>query len=67
MEDQRKVVEGLAARGALRERQDAEQAAEVLWLLNHPSVYYLAIVERGWPEERFEQWLADAFIQQLLC
>ena len=33
---------------------------------NHPSVYYFAVVERGWPEGRFERWLADAFIHQLL-
>jgi hypothetical protein len=29
-------------------------------------VYDLAVVERGWPEERVEHWLVDAFIRQLL-
>jgi AcrR family transcriptional regulator len=66
MADLRMVAERLAAKGVLREQLDLAQAAEILWLLNHPSVYYLAIVERGWPEEQFEQWLADAFIHQLL-
>jgi hypothetical protein len=66
MADHRMVAERLAAKGVLREELDVAQAAEILWLLNHPSVYYLAIVERGWREEQFEQWLADAFIHQLL-
>jgi hypothetical protein len=64
--DHRLVAERLAAKGALRDELDAAQAAKILWLLNHPSVYYLAVVEGGWPEEQFEQWLAEAFIHQLL-
>jgi len=66
MADQRRVADRLAVRGALREGLEAANATETLGLLNHPSVYYLAVVERGWSEERFEQWLAEAFIQQLL-
>jgi AcrR family transcriptional regulator len=66
MADQRRVVEQLAVKGALREGLQVADAAETLALLNHPAVYYLAVAERGWSEERFEQWLAEAFIQQLL-
>ena len=32
---------------------------------NHPSVYYLAVIERGWSKERWEQSLANAFIRQM--
>jgi AcrR family transcriptional regulator len=64
--DHRVVVERLAAKGALREELDVEGATKILWLLNHPSVYYLATVEGGWPEEEFERWLAGAFIHQVL-
>jgi hypothetical protein len=66
METQTKVAESLAAKGALRAELDVAATAEIIWMLNHPSVYYLAVFERGWPEERFEHWLADAFIHQLL-
>jgi AcrR family transcriptional regulator len=66
MADQRRVADRLAARGALREGLEVADAAETLGLLNHPSVYYLAVVERGWSEERFERWLAEALIRQLL-
>jgi AcrR family transcriptional regulator len=66
MADHRMVATRLAANGALREELDVERATEILWLLNHPSVYYLAIVEGGWPEEQFETWLAEAFIHHVL-
>jgi AcrR family transcriptional regulator len=66
MQDQRRVAESLAAKGALRAEMDVDSAAEIIGLLNHPSVYYLAVVDSGWPDERFEHWLADAFIRQLL-
>ena len=66
MEDQTKVAESLVAKGALRAELDIAESAEIIWMLNHPSAYYLAVVERGWPEERFKRWLADAFIRQLL-
>ena len=66
MADQRPVAKTLAAKGALRAGMDAIEAAEIIGLLNHPSVYYLGVFERAWSEERYEQWLADAFVQQLL-
>jgi AcrR family transcriptional regulator len=66
MEDQRIVVERLAARGALRAELDPADAAEIIAMSNHPSVYYFAVVERGWSEERFEHWLAGTFIHHLL-
>jgi AcrR family transcriptional regulator len=64
--DQRLVAENLAAKDALRDGLDVDGALDTIWLLNHPSVYYLAVAECGWPEERFERWLADTLIRQLL-
>jgi AcrR family transcriptional regulator len=66
LENQRMVAESLAAKGALRGGLDVAAAAEMIWTLNHPSVYYLLVYERGWSEERYERWLADVLIQQLL-
>jgi AcrR family transcriptional regulator len=64
--DQQRVMQRLADKGVLRKGLDAAEAAEIMGILNHPSVYYLAVVERGWSEERFEAWLVDALAQQLL-
>lgn len=66
MADQRLVAERLAALGALRDDLNTAEAAEIIGMLNHPSVYYLAVYDRGWSEEQFEHWLVDAFIRQLL-
>ena len=66
LENQALVVESLATKGALRPEVDVRQVAETLWTLNHPSLYHLLVHERGWSEERYEQWLADAFVHQLL-
>jgi hypothetical protein len=64
--NQRMVAESLAAKGALRADLDTADAVEIIWALNHPSLYYLVVFERGWSEERYESWLAEAFICQLL-
>jgi AcrR family transcriptional regulator len=64
--DQRLVMQRLADKGVLQEGLDAAEAAEIMGILNHPSVYYLAVIERGWSEERFERWLADVLLHQLL-
>ena len=66
MGDQRAVAERLAASGALRKELDVADAADIIGMLNHPSVYYLAIFDHGWSDERFEHWLGDALVRQLL-
>jgi AcrR family transcriptional regulator len=64
--NQRAVVASLAERGALRDGLDVDTAADILWSLNHPSTYRLLVVERGWPGERYERWMADLLCAQLL-
>jgi AcrR family transcriptional regulator len=66
MENQTMVAESLAAKDALRPELDAAAAAEMLWTLNHPSLYYLVVHDRGWAEDQYERWLADSFVHQLL-
>jgi AcrR family transcriptional regulator len=65
-DNQRVVVESLHRAGTLRSGLDVAQASDIMWTLNHPSVYSLLVRERGWTPERYEAWLADAFCTQLL-
>lgn len=65
-ENQRAVVERLAAKDALKPGLDVGRATDVLWSLNHPSLYWLLVGERGWTAAEYEAWLADAFRSQLL-
>ncbi len=65
-ENQRAIVERIAARGALRPGLDAVRGADVLWTLNHPDVWLLLVGQRGWTAEEWERWFADAARSQLL-
>ncbi|MGH2841144.1 MAG: TetR/AcrR family transcriptional regulator [Solirubrobacteraceae bacterium] len=65
-DNQRAIIDTLAERGALRPGLGADEAADLLWTLNHPAVWGLLVSRRGWTPERFEEWLADAFCSQLL-
>jgi AcrR family transcriptional regulator len=64
--NQRTIVESLAADAALAPDLDTEAAADILWALNHPTVYHLLARERGWTPDRYEQWLAELLSSQLL-
>src|ERR1051326_4640925 len=65
-DNKRATVRALRAKGQLRSGLRDSDATDVLWTLNHPGVYQLLVVERGWSLERYERWLADTLIDQLL-
>lgn len=65
--NQRSVVELLHEQGALRAGLDVERAADVLWALNHPSLWWLLVGERGWSGDEYEAWLADLHSAQILA
>ncbi len=53
---QRAIVTSLDAKGALRPELDVDRASDILWTLNHPNMWQLLVVERGWTPEQYEQW-----------
>jgi AcrR family transcriptional regulator len=63
-ENQRAVVESLAAKKALA--PDASRAADVLWVINHPNIWQLLVGERGWTPDEYERWAADTACRELL-
>lgn len=65
-ENQRSIVEQLQKNGALRASLEVDRGADILWTLNHPSVYGLLVGDRGWSPQQYEEWLGDAFCSQLL-
>jgi AcrR family transcriptional regulator len=65
-DNQRAIVESLDARGALRRGLDTARGADILWTLNHPDVWQLLVVQRGWTAEEYEQWFAATAAEQLL-
>jgi AcrR family transcriptional regulator len=65
--NQRVIAERLSTKGALRDGLDVDVAADVMWTLNHPSVYRLLVGDRSWTPARYEAWLGDSFCSQLLA
>lgn len=65
-DNQRAIVESMAAKGSLRSDLGVDAAADLLWTLNHPTVYWLLVGERGWSEERYRGWLEGTLRDQLL-
>jgi len=58
--------QSLADKRALKAELDVETASDILWSLNHPTLYSLLTMERGWSAERYEQWMTDLLCAQLL-
>ena len=63
-ENQRLVIERFDADGVLK--VDVNRATDILWTINHPAVYHLLVVERGWRTEDYQRWLEESLNQQLL-
>jgi AcrR family transcriptional regulator len=65
-ENQRVVVESLAAKEALQAALDVTRATDILWTLNHPATWQLLVTRRGWSPDEYERWFADTACAQLL-
>jgi AcrR family transcriptional regulator len=64
--NQRLIIERLSDKRALAPGLDVTRATDILWTLNHPNLWQLFVVERGWTPEQYEQWCADTACSQLL-
>jgi len=62
----RVLAQHLADRGALKPGLTPAEAADVLWLLNDPGVYYRLVIEQHWDPDRYQDWLADSLIGLLV-
>jgi AcrR family transcriptional regulator len=55
---QSRIVAALDARGALGPGPDTAEAADIVYALMSPEVHRILTVERGWPADRYERWIA---------
>jgi hypothetical protein len=62
----RMLAQDLEAAGGLRAGLSIDEAADVIWATNSSELYVLLTVERAWAPERYERWLADAWVRLLL-
>jgi AcrR family transcriptional regulator len=61
------VIDSVRKVAHLRGGLTVEQAVDVLWLLNSPAVFRHFVVQAGWTLERYERWLADTMVRELLA
>ncbi len=60
------IARSLARAGALRPELGERDADDIIHALTSPEVYRLLVCDRAWPPERYEQWLKEILINQLL-
>jgi hypothetical protein len=65
-DNQRQTIRALARKGRLRAGLTEDLATDVLYTLNHPTLYDMLVGRLGWPSEQYESWLAETLIEQLL-
>ncbi len=66
-EGQGGLARSLARAGALRPKLRERDAGDIVHALMSPEVYRLLVVDRGWPPERYEKWLTETLVDQLLA
>ena len=66
-EGQGGLARSLARAGALRPNLRERDAGDIIHALMSPEVYRLLVVDRGWPPERYEKWLTETLVDQLLA
>jgi AcrR family transcriptional regulator len=64
---QGRIARSLARAGALRPTLREDDAADMIHALLSPEVYGLLVVDRGWPPERYETWLTETLVDQVLA
>jgi hypothetical protein len=58
-------VDRLAKLNSLAHDLTRDEAADVAWLAGDPVLYDRLERQRGWPADRFEEWLAQNLLRQL--
>ena len=66
LEGQGRFVALLAERGALTPNLPLDLAIDIAWTLCSLAVYDLLVLDRGWSDERYQTWLTDALIRELI-
>ena len=66
LEGARTVVDRLVELNALDSALTPDEATDIAWLYADPALYDRLVRQRGWPLDRFAEWVGDALCRQLL-
>jgi AcrR family transcriptional regulator len=65
-QNQGRLVAYLDEHRMLRQGLPLEEATDILWALTSYELYRMLVIERRWEPVRYEKWLAQLLIEQLL-
>jgi hypothetical protein len=60
------VVKNLSTHHPLKNKMGVDQASEILWAISSPELFGLLTVDRGWPKEKYAEWLCNTLTTLLL-
>jgi AcrR family transcriptional regulator len=60
------AVRDFASNGPFRTGMDQAYARDIVWALTSGEVFLLLTRERGWPKEKYADWLTDMLVRALL-
>jgi len=60
------TIRRLAEQGRLKADLSVESAADILWTLTGRDIYRMLVQGRGWSGDKYQQWLADSLVAQLV-
>jgi AcrR family transcriptional regulator len=66
-EGQGRIARSLSRSRALRPELRQRDAADIIHALMSPEMYGLLVIDRAWPVERYESWLTQTLVDQLLA
>ena len=66
-EGQGRIARSLSRARTLRPGLRERDAADIIHALMSPELYGLLVVDRSWPPERYEAWLTETLVDQLLA
>jgi len=65
-ERQEGSVAFLRSSGKLRAGLDYATARDIFWALTGRDLYRMLVRERGWPADKYEDWLADTLVDSMV-
>ena len=65
-ERQERMIVSLQEAGRLRPDLNQTRARDIFWMLTSRDIYRMLVRERGWPSQKYQDWLADTLVRSLL-
>jgi AcrR family transcriptional regulator len=66
-DNQRRTIRALHGKGPLRPELTEDTATDLLYTLNHPTLYHMLVGRLSWTGQQYTEWLTRTLADQLLA